>query len=201
MKPIDRLRRLPSSLVAGLLLLQISPMVASGQADTQSTVRPPAQADQPVNITFTKWRTAGVPIAPATATRTLFAGFVGGDLGDGSFIGEVIDRKVSTRCGATDPACVPANSQLPPPATITGPIIALQAIYEVQAGDRSFVALIQGGTNGVTGAALLEGVVLAGWRTGAPVHVAFQTTTNCAGAPEPGTCFQGTIRVDRAAKQ
>jgi hypothetical protein len=31
----------------------------------------------------------------------------------------------------------------------------------------------------VSGAALLDGVILAGWRTGARVHVEFQTKTNC----------------------
>jgi hypothetical protein len=72
---------------------------------------------------------------------------------------------------------------------------------EVQAGEDSFVALIQGGTNGVIGAARLHGVVLAGWGAGAPVHVEFQTMTNCGGAPDAGTCFQGTIRVDRAPRQ
>ena len=40
----------------------------------------------------------------------------------------------------------------------------------------------------------------SGWRTGARVHVAFQTTADCAGAPA-GPCFQGVIRVERAPKE
>jgi hypothetical protein len=84
-------------------------------------------------------------------------------------------------------------------------IVRLEAIYEVQDGDRSFTALIRGGTDALTGAAILDGVVLAGWRTGAAVHVEFNTipaTTGCAdvGGPADATCFQGTIRVGRAPR-
>jgi hypothetical protein len=50
-------------------------------------------------------------------------------------------------------------------------------------------------------AALLEGVILTGWRTAARVHVEFQTTTNCVGAPDARTCFEGTIRIERAPEK
>ena len=127
----------------------------------------------PVEVTFMKWRTAVLPPS-GVPNRLLFRGIVGGDLGAGDFVGEALDRKVSTACTAFEPACTPGIT----PATVTGSIITLHAIYDVQVGEHSFTALIQGGTNGVTGAALLDGVILAGWRTGAPVHVAFQTMTN-----------------------
>ena len=52
------------------------------------------------NVTFTKWRTVQIPPPPAVTVRTLFAGIVGGDLGDGDFAGEVLDRKVSTPCAS-----------------------------------------------------------------------------------------------------
>jgi hypothetical protein len=173
-----------SFVIAGLLLLQIAPAAASAseRIRDQGTVK----------ITFTKWRTAVVtPPAPEVQPRTLFEGFAGGDLGAGDFVAEVLDRRVSTPCTVFATPCTPGTT----PPTITGPMVALHAIYEVQAGEHSFVALIDGGTNGATGAALLNGIVLAGWRTGAKVRVAFQTTTNCAGAPTTGTCFQGTITV------
>jgi hypothetical protein len=106
-------------------------------------------------------------------------------LGDGDFVGEVLDSKVSTACTAFAPPCTPGIT----PPTISGSIGALHAIYEVQVGENSFTALIQGGRNRVTGGvALLDGVILAGWRTGARVHAAFQTTANSAGAPA-GPCF------------
>jgi hypothetical protein len=93
----------------------------------------------------------------------------------------VLDRKVTTN------------------PLITPSITKLEAIYEVVDGDRSFTALIEGGTDNLTGAARLDGVILAGWRTGARVHVEFQVLTNCFGAPL-GRCFQGTIRIQRAPK-
>ena len=132
--------------------------------------------NRPVEITFTKWVT----------TFPLMEGFWGGDVAN-PYVGEILQRQVSV-----NPA-------------LNG-IIRLEAIYEIHHGDQFFTALIRGGTNSVTGAAQLDGVVLAGWRTGAPVHVAFDTipgipgTIACAGAPAGKTCFVGTIRVGRAPR-
>jgi hypothetical protein len=199
------------SLIAAALLLQLSPALATAQPDAR---QPAIQGSRlpgipvagtetagdkrhgPVEVAFTKWRTAVIPATTGVPTRYLFKGFIGGDLGDGGFVGELLDRRASTPCTAFDPPCTPGVT----PATISGSIIALDAIYEVQAGEHSFTALIKGGTNAVTGAALLDGVILAGWRTGTRVHVAFQTMTNCADAPA-GTCFQGVIRVERAGEE
>jgi len=136
----------------------------------------------PVAIAFTKWVT----------TFPLMEGFWGGDLAN-KFVGEVFQRQVSQRQAD--------NCYLPAPNC--GRIIRLEALYEVQNGDHSFTALIRGGTSGDTGAALLDGTVLFGWRVGAPVHVEFQTipgTTGCAGAPLGATCFQGTIHVGSAPR-
>jgi hypothetical protein len=130
--------------------------------------------NKPVEIAFTKWVT----------TFPAMEGFWGGDLAN-KYVGEVFQRQVSVN-----------------PALMNG-IIRLEAIYEIQNGDRSFTALIRGGTDSVTGAALLDGVVLAGWRTGARVHVEFDTipgTTGCFGAPAGKTCFVGTIHVGRAPR-
>lgn len=203
--------RVSPILIAAVLLLHFSPAaLATGQPDAQQATihgsrfpgmpAPATEATRdrrpgPVEVTFTKWRTAVLPPS-GVATRSLFKGFVGGDLGAGDFVAEVLNRQASTPCTAFDPPCTPGIT----PPTITGSIAALHAIYEVQVGEHSFTALIQGGTNGVTGAALLDGVILAGWRTGAKVHVAFQTMTNCADAPA-GPCFQGVIRIERAPEE
>jgi hypothetical protein len=112
--------------------------------------------NRPIQITFTKW----VPAFP------FMTGFTDGDV-VGTYAGEILQRQVS------------ANPNL-------NGIVRLEAIYEVQAGNRTFTALIRGGSDAVTGKAILDGVVLAGWRVGAPVHVEFDTipaTTGCAGAP------------------
>lgn len=157
-----------SIVIALVLLLQISPATAgpSGGAGHK-------EDRGPVEFRYTKWITTPLP----AALPWLMAGFVNeGPVG--SFVGEVLDRKVSTN----------------------GRITTLQAIYEVVDGNRSFTALVQGGQDNVLGAALLDGVILAGWRTGARVHVEFQVLTNCFGAPA-GRCFQGTIRVRRAPEE
>jgi hypothetical protein len=80
----------------------------------------------------------------------------------------------------------------------------LEAMYEVQAGDRSFTALIRGGSN-ADGLGILDGVIIAGWHTGAQVHVEFQRyfapsadRPGCEGAPDGQTCFVGVIRIERS---
>ena len=147
-------------------LLQLSPVGAQSLATSA-----------PVTVTFTKWfPTAGSPA---------MVGVTGGDA-PGTFVGEVLQRQVST-----NPA-------------LNG-IVRLEAVYEAHDadGNRLFTALIRGGVDALTGAAILDGVVLAGWRTGAPVHVEFQTfpgvpgTLACPDAPIGATCFEGTIHVGR----
>ena len=164
---------------SAMALLLIAPVMAERQHDR----------NRPVEVTFTKWVTGPVFVPDyfgVTEGRGLMEGFTGGDI-PGAFVGEVLQGQAS------------AN-----PALKTG-INKLEAIYEVHdlQGNHVFTALIRGGTNGATGAALLDGVVLAGWRTGAPVHVEFETipgTISCVGAPTGAPCFEGTIRVGRAPK-
>jgi hypothetical protein len=145
--------------------------------------------NRPVKITFAKWIT-GLTTAPVfgflpeSEPRLLMAGRTGGSVPDGTYVGEVFQRKVSVN-----------------PALMAG-ITKLEAIYEVHdaSGNHVLTALIRGGSN-AAGAAILDGVVLAGRRTGAPVHVEFETTVGCEGAPTATTtCFEGTIHVGRVPK-
>lgn len=169
MKPQRRL--IASVMVASVLLLHMPSALAEGA--------PNGRDKHDVVVTFTKWVTAVVPPIPgeAVASRFLMAGIVGGDVA-GDFVGEVLDRRVSTT------------------GTVTAQIVSLEALYEVRAGDHSFTALIQGGQNNGTRKALLDGVILDGWRTGARVHVEFTVISGCAGKPA-GPCFEGTIRILR----
>jgi hypothetical protein len=176
-------RRVFLFVVVAALLIQFPPDVA-GTSDVEPalaessglTSMPPAAAAaghddrRPVEITFTKWVT----------TFPLMEGVIEGDV-VADFVGEILQRQVSVN------------------PNLNG-IIRLEAIYEVQAADRTFTALIRGGTNAVTGAAILDGVVLAGWRTGAPVHVEFDTLPGCPQATAGAPCFHGTIRIGRAPR-
>ena len=136
--------------------------------------------NRPVDITFTKWP---VPAPPAPAPQPpfgLFEGFSGDGL-PGSFVAEVLWRQPS----------------------LNGHVTGLEAMYEFVDGERSFTALIRGGQS-AAGVGRLEGVILAGWRSGARVQVAFQRyaaiagAPSCTGAPVNKTCFEGTIYVGRA---
>lgn len=140
--------------------------------------------NRPVEVTFTKWV---VPAPPPPAPQPLFAllaGVTGGDT-VGTFVGEVLWGQTS----------------------VNRHVRGLEAMYEVYAagGDRSFSALIRGGQD-QAGLGQLDGVILAGWRTGARIHVVFQrypmTDAACvdAGDAPAGTavCFVGTIHVGRA---
>src|SRR5262245_27334899 len=166
-----RPRLIASAVIAFVLLLNMPSLRAKGARNDRRK--------DDIVVTFTKWVTAVVPPIPAEAapSRFLMAGVVGGDVA-GDFVGEVLDRRVSTT------------------GTVTSQIVALDALYEVQAGDHSFTALIQGGQNNVTRKALLDGVILDGWRTGARVHVEYTVISGCAGKPA-GPCFEGTIRILR----
>jgi hypothetical protein len=132
--------------------------------------------NRPVEGTFAKW----------FITSTLMEGNWGGNV-DNKFVGELLRRQASVN---------PALNA----------VALLEAVYEFHHGGDFFTALIQGGSNGVTGAAQLDGVILAGWRTGASVHVEFDRipgvpgTIGCAGAPPGATCFVGTIQVGRAPR-
>jgi len=154
-----------------LLTLQTSPVVAAG---------PQGQSEnhQTFEVTFTKW-SIGVtpapvpPFPPADPGQniSLFIGVAGGDA-PGAFSAEVLYRKAST----------------------DGSVAQLWPVYRVSSGNRSFTALIQGGSN-AAGLGLLEGVIMNGWRIGARVRVRFQRTTDCDG--HAATCFKGTIRILR----
>ena len=137
--------------------------------------------NRPVVITFTKWG-APAPAVPPTPFFGLFEGFSKDGL-VGSFVAEVLWRQES----------------------VNRHLAGLEAMYEVVDGDRSFTALIRGGQN-AAGVGMLEGVIHAGWRTGARVSVEFQRypaivgASSCDGAPLNKNCFVGTIHVGRAPR-
>jgi hypothetical protein len=120
----------------------------------------------PVVVSFTKW----VTISPG---YPIMAGTVKAD-DVGTFAGEILLLHT----------------------TQSGDITQLQAVYEVQAGDQSFKALVQGGQNNQAGTALLDGVILGGWHTGAKVHVQYRVVPKCGQANALNDrCFTGTITI------
>jgi hypothetical protein len=104
-----------SVLIGFVFLLPIAPAIAGpgpGAADKDKDDR------RPVEFTYTKWITTPLP-APLP---WMMEGFVN-DGANGSFVGEVFERNVTTN------------------PHITLGITKLEAVYQVIDGDRSFTAL------------------------------------------------------------
>ena len=181
----NRTRRYSAPLIAAITFLQVATAWAGGQSapsiqGSPFPGMPPhagSRSQPPVEISYTKW----VRVVDGV---TFLEGFTGGDV-EGVFAGQVLRSQTS----------------------VDQRIVALEAIYEVQAGPHSLTALIRGGRTNNPGDAILDGVVLDGWRTGANVHVEFQrkpapsaNESACEGAPAGLACFQGTITVGRAPR-
>ena len=180
----------PSRVVSLAIAIVLLPVVAGAQGSRFPGQSAPSTETAnklrgPIEVTFTKWVT----------TSPLMEGVTGG-AAPGVFVGEVLQRQVTQRL---------ADHCYAPPSC--GRVIRLEAMYEVRAGNRSFAALIRGGSSGDTGAAVLDGVILYGWRTGSRVHVEFETmlapsltVPGCPGAPPGNNCFHGTIQIERESE-
>jgi hypothetical protein len=159
--------------VAATLLISSAVFAASVLA---SPAAQPAESRHPVVLTFTKW----VTINPGGPTMQ---GFVGGDV-VGKFAGQVLFNQTTDLVAKLGSAA-------------SGDINALEAVYEVVAGDHSIRALIKGGYDVPTNRARLDGVVLGGWLTGGKVHVEFQAMpcNPVQSNAEGNTCYVGTMRI------
>ena len=111
--------------------------------------------------TFTKYVT----------TWPAMAGVVGGDVGAGSFAGEVLKATFGT---ATTPTVI-------------------EALYHFNGSRHSFTALVHVEQTGLK--AVIIGVVTEGWLKGHPVEGKY-TQITCTQAPS-GVCFQGTLDILR----
>ena len=122
-----------------------------------------------VDITFTKWVTASPHME----------GVTGGDV-PGEFVGKIFDDRSANgaeTCYLAAPNC--------------GRVIRLEVLYEVQAGDRSFVALIRGGTSGDTGAA-------HSWM--APSVRVEDRRAGACGIPDNAPCLAHRLRLRRRTR-
>jgi hypothetical protein len=106
--------------------------------------------------TFTKWIT----------TFPAMAGVVGGDVGAGTYAGEILKYS---------------------PGTTT----VIEALYHFNGSRHSFTALVHVEQTGLK--ALITGVVTAGWLKGRPVEGRY-TQITCTQSPS-GTCFQGSLDI------
>lgn len=126
--------------------------------------------------TFTKWITGPGP-APLVASM---AGVVGGDVGAGTFTGEVLTL---------------VDNPLPDGTRV------IDAVYHFNGSEHSFTALMHVVATGhATGdTAVLIGRVTEGWLKGNRVTAEY-TQVICTHGAVTGTCFQGTLDILRGTK-
>ena len=96
------------------------------------------------------------------------AGVVGGDVGSGTYAGEILKRT---------------------PGTTT----VIEALYHCNGSRHTFSALVHVEQTGLK--AVITGVVTEGWLKGHPVEGKY-TQITCTQSPN-GTCFQGTLDILR----
>jgi hypothetical protein len=125
------------------------------------------------DATFTKWVTS-----PGTPPVLLnMVGVVGGDVGEGTYTGEVLSMET------------------------VGNITTIVPLYHFNGSRHSFTALLTVKQDNTTGTAEITGVVTEGWQLGAPVTGEFTVMDPCP-IPTPGNmlgtvCFQGALHVHR----
>ena len=112
-----------------------------------------------VRVTFTKWVT----------NFPNMAGFVGADVGAGTFAGEILNY-------------------------VPGPVITkIEALYHINGGVHTLTAHVFVTENEVTRRAVIKGVVTDGWLEGSQVHGHYNIIS-CSQSPS-GVCFQGTLHI------
>jgi hypothetical protein len=124
------------------------------------------------NNTFTKWVTTSPP-APGVLANMV--GVVGGDVGPGTYTGEVISMNT------------------------VGNITSIEALYHFNGSKHSFTAELKVTQDESAGTATITGQVTEGWLKGASVTGEYTVLAVCPiETPDNayGTlCFQGTLHV------
>jgi hypothetical protein len=153
MKAIHPLSRIASIVSVIVLLLQISPARAEDTFHGR------------VEVIFLKWVVGAGP---------LMAGVVSGDVGGGTFAGEILS------------------------ASQKGNILTIDALYHINGGAHQFTAHNHIRQDNATGIAAISGVVTDGPLQGARVQGEYQVIHPCGitnAADSGDLCFQGTLTI------
>jgi hypothetical protein len=130
-----------------------------------------AQATSSDN-TFTKWVTTS---APATGVVANMVGVVGGDVGAGTYAGEILSMNTA------------------------GTTTSIHALYHFTGSKQAFTADVNVTQDETAGTATIAGKVTDGWLKGASVTGKYNVLKTCT-MPTPDnaygtTCFQGSLHV------
>jgi hypothetical protein len=166
------------SMIAFITIALIGGTVAPALALRPGVAR--ADSGGHLQATFTKWAIGDIVPGDTTPDLTDMIGFVGGEVGKGTFFGEVFSF------------------------TPEGPITVIDAVYHVMGEKASFVAAVHVISNNATGIADITGTVqeINGAPAAGTVDGSFRTKTPCPVAPPAGwglspasTCFSGRLNV------
>lgn len=147
------------AIVAVTLLLQTQPTQADGQGQRGGG------ANRNVHVTFTKY----VVDYPSCGVLANMAGVVGGDVGDGTYTGELLFQSV------------------------VGEVWKGEALYHFHGPTHSFTALVHVEQTGLH--AVITGVVTDGWLKGHAVKGEY-TQINCGqSGPDFPNCYEGALNI------
>ena len=122
--------------------------------------------------TFTKWVTTSAPAAGVVANMV---GVVGGDVGPGTYAGELLS------------------------ADTVGNTTTIHALYHLNGSKHTFTADLNITQDETAGTAALAGHVTDGWLKGAAVTGEYKILATCPMVTPDNaydkTCFQGTLQV------
>jgi hypothetical protein len=124
------------------------------------------------NDTFTKWVTTSPPAAGVVANMV---GIVGGDVGPGAYVGEILSMNT------------------------VGNITSIEALYHFNGSKHAFTADVNITQDNSKGTAAITGHVTEGWLKGASVTGEYNVLAICPMATRDnayGTmCFQGALHI------
>ena len=143
-----------------LVLVLMGVCLAVGMVSAQDS---PGDADDPVVVTFTKWIT----------TFPDMEGVVGGAVGDGAYVGEILNF-------------VPADD--------SNDLTTIEAIYHINGGTHTFTAHMFVWQNEEMQNGEIRGVIMDGWMQGSFVHGMY-TFTNCPDQTDV-VCYTGELNLD-----
>jgi hypothetical protein len=163
MKTIRNRTLFASFVIAILLFLNISPALAGGQHETSGSR---GKFHSRVEVIFTKWVT----------NFPNMAGLVSGDVGGGTFAGEILNYNHTTAVDKTE------------------------ALYHINGGAYHFTAHNFVTQNNLKGTAVIDGLVLDGPLRGERVHGEYQVISPCGvinaqNGSAGDVCFQGTLSI------
>ncbi len=168
MKPTRILNRVTLFVAACAVALQISPGPAVGHAAAAGDEDDDRRG---IEVVFTKWVTDWPNMA----------GLVSGDVGGGTFAGEVLNY------------------------TPTAAIDRIEALYHLNGGAHQLTAHVFVRQDNLNGTATIRGVVSDGSLKGARVHGRYQVISPCGvinaqNGSIGDVCFQGTLDIGPVSK-